>query len=101
MRQYYRKDAPMFAKMDRLLKDLCREYGWKTRLSAPLIGRLAYVKLVKEEKRLAAGWRYEPTTFYEKNAAASDLEGNDRAASRIGAGGIRAVQVIPAASTRT
>jgi hypothetical protein len=39
--------------------------------------------------------------IYEKNAAASDLEGNDRAASRIGAGGIRAVQVIPAASTRT
>ena len=101
MRHYYRKDAPMFEKMDRLLKDLCREFGWKTRLSAPLLGRLAYVKLVKEEKRLAAGWRYEPTAFYEKNAAASALEGNDRSVSRIRAGGIRTVQVIPATSTRT
>jgi len=101
MRHYYRKDASMFEKMDRLLKDLCREYGWKTRLSAPLLGRLAYVKLVKEEKRLAADWRYEPTPFYEKNAAASALAGNDGAALHIRAGGRRAVQVIPAASTRT
>ena len=101
MRHYYRKDASMFVKMDRLLKDLCREYGWKTRLSAPLLGRLAYVKLVKEEKRLAAGWRYEPTSFYDKNAAASALEGKDRAVSRIRSGGIHAVQVFPTASTRT
>ena len=101
MRHYYRKDASMCVKMDRLLKDMCREFGWKTRLSAPLLGRLAYVKLVKEEKRLAAGWRYEPITFYEKNAAASALDGHDRAALRIRPGGIRAVQVFPAASTRT
>jgi hypothetical protein len=101
MRHYYRKDASISVKMDRLLKDLCREFGWKTRLSTPLLGRLAYVKLVKEEKRLAAGWRYEPTTFYEKNAAASALEGNGRAAARTRPGGIRAVQAFPAASTRT
>jgi hypothetical protein len=87
--------------MDRLFKDMCREFGWKTRLSAPLLGRLAYVKLVKEEKRLAVGWSYEPTPFYEKNAAASALDGHGRAVSRIRPGGIRAVQVFPAASTRT
>ena len=26
----------------------------------------------KEEKRLAAGWTYEPPTFYERNEAAAD-----------------------------
>jgi radical SAM superfamily enzyme YgiQ (UPF0313 family) len=101
MRRYYRKDVSMYVKMDRLFKDMCREFGWKTCLSAPLLGRLAYVKLVKEEKRLAAGWKYEPITFYEKNAAASALDGCGMAASRIRPAGIRAVQVFPAASTRT
>ena len=101
MRRYYRKDVSMYVKMNRLFKDMCREFGWKTCLSAPLLGRLAYVKLVKEEKRLAAGWKYEPITFYEKNAAASALDGYSSAASRIKPGGIRAVQTFPATSTRS
>jgi hypothetical protein len=29
---------------------------------------------MKEERRLANGWKYEPETFYEKNAAAVRLE---------------------------
>ncbi len=74
MRHYYRKDTVMFVKLDRLLKDICREFGYKTRLAAPLLGRFAYGRLAKEEKRLKAGWKYEPATFYEKNAAAKTLK---------------------------
>ena len=29
-------------------------------------------KIRQEEKRLAAGWTYEPPTFYERNAAVTD-----------------------------
>ncbi|MFZ0133445.1 MAG: cobalamin-dependent protein [Desulfobacterales bacterium] len=73
MRHYYRKEQSMFVKMDCLLKDICREFGWKTRLSAPLLGRFVYSRLAKEQKRLMSGWKYEPATFYEKNAAAKAL----------------------------
>jgi hypothetical protein len=74
MKQYYRDTPPMFERMRRLLADICREFGWRTRLAAPFIGLYAYVQLLKEERRLARGWRYEPRTFYEKNPAAEALE---------------------------
>jgi hypothetical protein len=64
----------MHEKMDRLLKDICRTFGWRTRLAAPLIGVYAYKRLLREERRLAAGWTYEPATFYDKNPAARALE---------------------------
>jgi hypothetical protein len=38
------------------------------------MGIFAYFYLMKEERRLANGWKYEPETFYEKNAAAVRLE---------------------------
>ena len=64
----------MFRKMDRLLKDIYREFGWKTRIAGLTVGIYAYCSLIKEERRLANGWRYEPACFYEKNAAAVALE---------------------------
>ena len=70
MKQYYRQTPSMFRKIDRLLSDIYREFGWKTRLVAPLIGFYAYLRLLKEERQLSRGWRYEPTTFYEKNSKA-------------------------------
>ena len=70
MARYYRNTPAMFRKMRRLLSDIYREFGWKTRLSAPLIGLYAYLRLFKEERRLAQGWRYEPTPFYERNSKA-------------------------------
>ncbi len=75
MKRYYRRTPAMFGKLKRLLADIYTEFGWKTRLAAPLIGLYAYVRLIKEEKRLAGGWRYEPTPFYEKNAWAEKAEG--------------------------
>jgi hypothetical protein len=74
MRHYFRDDKRMFGKMDRLLKDIYREFGWKTRMAGLTVGIYAYGSLLKEERRLANGWRYEPACFYEKNAAAVALE---------------------------
>ncbi len=70
MKQYYRDSRPMFRRMQKLLADIYREFGWKTRLAAPVIGAYVYVRLLREERRLDRGWRYEPVTFYDKNPAA-------------------------------
>ena len=69
---YYRRNPTMRAKMAALLKELNAEFGWKSRLAGLLGGPYVYWKLLREEKRLAAGWTYEPPTFYEKNAACRD-----------------------------
>ena len=70
MQKHYRNTPPMAQKMASLLRKIYGEFGWLPRISAPLIGRYLYAALQREEKRLAAGWTYEPKTFYEKNAAA-------------------------------
>lgn len=74
MRKWYEKDQDTAGKADRLLQDIYVEFGWKTRLIAPLLGRFAYWRLRQEEERLAQGWSYEPQAFREKNAAALALE---------------------------
>jgi hypothetical protein len=74
MQQYYRDTPHLFRKMKGLLSDIYREFGWPTRLAAPVIGLYAYLRLLREEQRLTKGWRYEPTTFYEKNLAAQALQ---------------------------
>jgi hypothetical protein len=74
MRRWYRNDPRLREKAEGLLKDIGREFGWPTRLITPLIGRFAYARLQREEKRLAAGWIYEPASFREGNAAARELE---------------------------
>jgi hypothetical protein len=70
MKQYYRDSPPMFGKMQQLLSDIDREFGWKTRLTGTVTGVFAYLRLLQEERRLAKGWRYEPATFYDPNPAA-------------------------------
>lgn len=74
MKKWSRGNEPVGAKMDMLLKRLYREFGWKTRLFAPLAGSYLYYNLKKEEARLQNGWSYEPHAFYEKNAAALALK---------------------------
>ena len=74
MRKWYRNDARIAEKADKLLKDIYATFGWKTKLIAPLIGRYTLRSLKKEEERLAHGWTYEPCSFYEKNEAAKALE---------------------------
>jgi len=74
-RLYYRNNPRLYAKMSALLKDLHAEYGWKSRLFSMLGSRYVLHMIRQEEKRLAAGWTYEPPTFYEKNEACQDLSG--------------------------
>ncbi len=74
MRKWYRGNAGITPKMNTLLERLYKEFGWTTRIIAALAGRYLYITLKREEKRLAKGWTYEPTSFYEKNGAALALE---------------------------
>ena len=74
MKKWYQRDKRTGKKLEVLLNRLCEEFGWTTRIFAALSGRYFYHTLKKEEKRLAKGWTYEPTTFYEKNALAQALE---------------------------
>lgn len=82
-RLYYRKSPPLYAKMSAILKDLHREFGLKSRLSAAVGGRYLLRKIRREEKRLAAGWTYEPPTFYETNRAIEDIDSKDRTAAAL------------------
>ncbi len=81
MRKWYRQDNRMYRKIGLILRDIYREFGWKTRIVAPLLGIYAYVSMHRENRRLNAGWTYEPAVFYEKNALALALEKNQYAVS--------------------
>jgi len=89
MKKWYRQDERLSAKMNVLLKDMCRTFGWKTRILAPVIGVYILINLASEEKRLKKGWTYEPCSFREKNAAALALENKNPA---------RAKSIIPEVS---
>jgi radical SAM superfamily enzyme YgiQ (UPF0313 family) len=88
MKQYYRDTPPMFQKMQRLLADIYREFGWRTRLAGPLTGLYAYLRLLREERRLAKGRHYEPATFYELNPAARALRERAQASRSDAASGV-------------
>ncbi len=71
VKRYYRKNPALYAEMSHLLKEMHREFGWTSRLCAALGGPYVLWKIRQEERRLAAGWTYEPPTFYEVNDAVS------------------------------
>ncbi len=77
MRRYYRNNKIMFGQMDRLFKDICGEFGIRAHMAGVAIGIYLHRNLLKEQRRLAGGWQYEPASFYEKNAAARALEAKD------------------------
>ena len=66
-RRYYCDDPRRVAQIDELLEELHDEFGWRSRLAAPIVGRYLHHKLRRQEKLLASGWTYEPPTFYETN----------------------------------
>ncbi len=71
--QLYYKDQPeMRQQMTELLAEIYAECGWKARLAGELAGRWVLRQIRKEEKRLAEGWTYEPSTFYDRNPAVTD-----------------------------
>jgi len=67
---YYRNNPAIRAKIRDLLAEVCREFGWTSRLCAAAGGPYVWWKIRREAKRLARGWTYEPPTFYECNEAA-------------------------------
>ncbi|MBN2241868.1 MAG: cobalamin-dependent protein [Acidobacteria bacterium] len=69
--RYYKSDPVRREKISALLEDMKREFGLRSRLYAALGGRYVHGKILEEERRLAAGWTYEPPTFYEANEAAA------------------------------
>jgi len=67
MKKWYKND-PMFGiKAADLLDKLYEEFGWKTRLYAALGGPVVFMKMKREEKRLANGLTMEPETFNQSN----------------------------------
>ncbi len=79
MRKWYRKDDRIAPKMNALLRRLYKEFGLSTRIAAAMVGRYIHFSLKREEKRLANGWTYEPSSFYEKNTSAMALGRPSRA----------------------
>lgn len=68
--RYYRGNPVMYDKARRLLKELHAAFGCKARLFSSFGGWWVLWKIRQEEKRLCAGFKYEPPTFYEGNEAA-------------------------------
>jgi radical SAM superfamily enzyme YgiQ (UPF0313 family) len=74
MKRWYKGETQMYNTLREMLQDIYREFGWKTRIVAPLLGRFIHAATKREQKRLEAGWTYEPATYYEKNALAMALD---------------------------
>jgi radical SAM superfamily enzyme YgiQ (UPF0313 family) len=67
-RRRYRDDPHRCQLISQVLAELHAEFGWKSRLAAPIFGRYFFRMLCREEHRLKDGWTYEPPTFYETNS---------------------------------
>src|SRR3989304_4267194 len=70
-RRYYRSDPHRRRLISQVLAELHAEFGWRSRMWAPVVGQYLYRQLLREQQRLARGWTYEPPTFFEVNAAAN------------------------------
>ena len=86
MAKWYRANTQVEPRMKKLLDRLYKDFGWTTRIMAPVVGSYLHFTLKKEERHLAGGWAYEPRSFIEKNAAARMIE-SKTASVRSGIGG--------------
>ena len=75
-KRYFRHDACLQAKMSDLLRKLYAEFGLKSRLAPAAGGPYVLWNLRREQRRLDAGWTYEPPTFHETNAPQDDAHGH-------------------------
>ena len=67
-RAWFGDNLPMVKKMNSILTNIYREFGFKSRIAAPVLGQVVSYHLRREAKRLAHGVTYEPPTFYESSA---------------------------------
>lgn len=65
---------------------LVKAYGWRARLAGPLLGPFLLMTMRWEAARLRRGWRWEPPTFYDLNAAARSLRATTGAGSIVPGG---------------
>jgi radical SAM superfamily enzyme YgiQ (UPF0313 family) len=82
---FARSNAPLAARLRTTRLALEREFGWKARLAARLVGPAVLATLWLEERRRRAGRTHEPPTFYEANPAAAarpEVAGRGAAACR-------------------
>jgi len=68
-RKWFRKigNDQVAQRLSETLKDVYRQFGLKARLAGPVYGRIIHMLLKREDRRLKAGWTWEPPTFYERN----------------------------------
>ena len=76
-KEYYRDNPAFHAKMSKLLCDLCDEFGARARRISEVAGPYVLERIRAEAKRLAEGWAYEPSTFYDLNDACRRRFGDD------------------------
>jgi hypothetical protein len=69
-RRWFKDNSIIVERMKDVLEDIYREFGFKSRLAAPVVGRWILYLLRKEQKRLRTGLTYEPPTFYETSVQA-------------------------------
>ena len=65
-RKWFAKNPELRRRIDDVLGDVYRTFGWRARLAAPIVGRYIFGRLRREHVRLQEGWTYEPPTFCEK-----------------------------------
>jgi hypothetical protein len=64
-RRWFRRDPALAARIARILADVNREFGLRSRLTAPVVGRYLHHMIKREDRRLGRGWTYEPPTLCE------------------------------------
>jgi hypothetical protein len=70
-RWFARENPALAARLRATRLALEREFGWKARLAARVVGPLVLATLALEASRLRRGRTHEPPTFYEANPAAA------------------------------
>jgi hypothetical protein len=71
-----RANRALVLRMREVRRAIAAEFGWKSRLAAPVVGSVLRATIAREARRLRRGHTYEPPTYFELNEAASRLEGS-------------------------
>ncbi len=69
-KKWFRSNPDLKKKATEMLREIYREFGLRSRLATPLVGRYINRVAKREARRLQRGWTYEPPTFYELNPIA-------------------------------
>ncbi len=69
-RRWFKDNSRLVARMTNTLDAIYHEFGFRSRIAAPVVGLAVLFFLRKEEKRLATNYPYEPPTFYETSVMA-------------------------------